>query len=150
MKKRLLVFGIVLMLMVLAGCSTKPETAKNTPTAEATVKQEKASADNKSIKDVAVPADFVEINSGNWKGKSVVVTGEISAIDLEGKMNIFPNCMISQAEGDGYGMYLLLVPGSSESGSLEGRKEGDTITVYGTVYEPDSTGLPQILAVSIE
>lgn len=39
MKKRLLFLGIVLMLMVLGGCSTKQEVDKNTPTAEATVKQ---------------------------------------------------------------------------------------------------------------
>lgn len=154
MKKRIAVICIMCISVIFfTSCSTQEKTAVTPEAGQApTVESDsqKVHEDVEKIKNEAVPADFVEINAGNWKGKSVVITGEISALDKEAKLEAFPNCMISQVENDGYGDYLLLVPGGLENNTLENRGKGDIVTAYGTVAEPGSMGLPQILTVWIE
>ncbi|ARD65007.1 hypothetical protein SDC9_151894 [bioreactor metagenome] len=156
MKRIISLFTIVLVLLVcMSGCGNSETTTteqKTSPSTTPTATPSPSTADDTvNIKEVAVPADFIEINAGNWKGKKVVVTGEINAIDKEGKLDVFPNCMISQEEGDGYIVYMLRVPEGLENNTLQDKNDGDIVTVYGVVDKPqENTHWPTIVSIIME
>lgn len=142
--------GIVLAVCLclgLVGCGgggSNASAPSSTPAQTAQPTAEKISYN----RDEAVPADFVQINGGNWYGKSVSITGQVTVIDKEGATYVLPNFTTSQPEGDGYGVYIVVV---TDKTMLDKIADGQTVTVYGSVYEPDEkTGLPVIVEHEIE
>ncbi|WP_101844225.1 hypothetical protein [Halobacillus sp. Marseille-P3879] len=99
---------------------------------------------NEELMNEAVEADFVAINSGETEvGTKVFVEGEVSALVDD---SVFEQFTISSEEGDGVGMYEVQLVNTTEAAYAE----GDIVTVYGTVGDPDeSTGMPIINATVI-
>ncbi|USK43708.1 hypothetical protein [Cytobacillus oceanisediminis] len=98
---------------------------------------------NAKLKEEAVQADFVELNVDNPpKGKSVYIDGEVSVL-TEGPLDEF---IITSKEDSGNGMYKIQLANTTDSEY----EEGDIVRVYGSVYDTDESGLPQILGTVLE
>lgn len=94
----------------------------------------------------AVDTNFVEIAKGNWEGKHVKATGEINAVDNEAQVTLLDSFCISAVEGEGYGAYFC-----TNVTDREDLKDGDVITIYGTVEKKDNPyGLDNISVYIIE
>lgn len=99
-----------------------------------------------TIKEDAVETNFVEIAKGNWEGKHVKATGEINSVDNEAVITLQDSFCISAKEGDGYGAYFC-----TNVTDCEDLKDGDVITIYGTVEKKDNPyGLDNISVYLIE
>ncbi|MCT4593186.1 MAG: hypothetical protein N4A57_02780 [Anaeromicrobium sp.] len=107
-----------------------------------------------NIKEEAVKADFIKLN-GHTKENAklpVFAEGEISCVDYENVMDVVPSFLLSQKEGDGYGIYHIAnVPAFiGKDGNIK-LKDGDIVKIYGIVdAETAKDGSIRIVATSIE
>lgn len=160
MKKIIIIIISVFIIATLIGCSSSSTTPQNTSQNQnATQNQNTAQGNlttnkeptqeelNQKLKEEATKADFIQINGHEDElvNKKVYAEGKISVVDYEKVMDLFPSFLLSQKEGDGYGVYhvtnVLNVPDL---------KDGDTVKVYGTLKGKDKTGGPKINATIIE
>ena len=122
-------------MIALVGCgSPAVVTPAPTPAIDQKAESQKViDADNVKLKAEATKADFVEIN-GHYdqvKAKAVFAEGKVSAIDSGGVFSALPNFSLSQKEGSGFGIYLIV----DMFNELD-LKDGDTVKVYGHVSDP--------------
>jgi colicin import membrane protein len=128
--------GIILGLSLLVGCSSeasdtvdkKVKEESNEPT------QEELDA---QLKEEAVQADFVKLNSDGSTGEKVFAEGEVTNITKEGTLGEFT---------------LTTLDGMFTIGNMLGTEisEGDNVKVYGATNGKDDTGFPVINATIIE
>lgn len=143
MKKGMYIIVLVIIsILIFNGCGEKENIQqKNISKVEQTTeKKEKISQDelNKKIQDEAVKADFVQINDGKMKNKSVFVEGKISNIIED---PVMPKFTLTSKEGNGNGIYTIVV---FQKELMKNIKEGNTITVYGKVMDKDNSGITEI------
>lgn len=148
--KCVLAATVLLAVLSVSACSDggsvsswPSENGSNIVTSESQKPKEET---NVEIKAKAIEADFVEINAGNWENKAVYATGKASS--LFSSDGIFYDFLLTVESDSGYVVYnissnTILVPG------LVNLKDGDTVTVYGVVYDK-KTGIPNISASIIE
>ena len=146
MKKMLILCISFIIVLSIAGCSDRtvkengevPDIASKEEGTEEVGKsnnKEKTQEQiNQELREKAIRADFTVINSEEeTDGLAVFAEGEISVVDYKGSIDIdvFPSFLLSQEEGDGFGVYHI-----SNILSVDGLEDGDEVIVYGTV---DST-----------
>lgn len=143
----ILLIGLISVSFI--SCSKKDKVKNVISKTEESVKKGPTQEEiDKETKSKAVQANFVEINGheAELKDKVVFAEGQISAVDNSGSVELFKGFALSQKEGDGYGMYYIYNFTSDAS-----FKDGDTVNVYGSVYENKSTsGMPIIVGTVIE
>jgi colicin import membrane protein len=141
-------FAALLGLALLVGCSSESssDTEKKDEPKQEEVKQDEGPTQEEldaQLKEEAVQADFVELNSDEAEtGKKVFTEGVIDSIAKEGMLGEFT---LTTEEGEGVGMYTVVdVMGSDLV------KEGTNIKVYGVYEGKDDLGFPKINATVIE
>jgi len=142
---------LALILGISVGCSknsstTKQETKTNTTTE--TVKKGPTQGElDAKLKKEAIKADFVQLNGheSEFENKKVYAIGEISVVDYKNVMDDFPSFLLSQKEGNGYGVYHI-----TNMLSIKDLKDGDTVKIYGCIEGVDKTSAPKIVATVIE
>ena len=153
MKKILLTIISGILAVSLAGCGSN-KNANNDQESKPQVKVEdqqnieKDQEDlNEELKKEAVKADFVELNGNVEKNKSLKVfaEGTISVVDYDNVMDLFPSFLLTQEEGEGYGMYHI-----TNILGIEGLKDGDIVKIYGVVDGKNDSGMVKITATVIE
>ena len=149
-KKVVAVIGYLFILFIAFAIYAVVSTPTKTTTAPVTkvpvIDQKAIDTDNVKLKAEAVKANFIEIN-GHYdkvKAKAVFAKGEISVPKNDFKDGL-PSFTLSQPEGSGFGMYRVL-----NGSGIYDLKEGETVTVYGKVTEPDATGMPTIMGTVVE
>lgn len=114
-----------------------------TPPIEETTNEPTQDELNAKLKEEATQAIFVEMNVENPpKGKKVYVDGEVSNL-IEGVLDEF---IITSKEESGNGMYKIQLANTTDSEY----EEGDIVRVYGSVYDKDELGFPQIAGTILE
>lgn len=152
MKKLITTLLSLLIVLTMTGCvsTAKSDGEENNekPKVEQQNKEEKNQEElDEELKKEAVKADFVELNGnivGN-KNLKVFAEGTISVVDYDRVMDIFPSFLLTQEEGEGFGIYHI-----SNVLSVEGLKDGDKVKVYGVVDGENESGLIKISATVIE
>lgn len=152
MKKLISIILVTLFTLGLVSCSQSKQEANTTSTnstqSQASKNEPTQEELNAKLKSEAVKADFVTINGheSEVSGKKVFSEGQISAVDNEGKYDLFKGFTISQKEGDGFGIYY--VYNLTDDKSFE---NGDQVKIYGTVNkEKSKLGMSVIVATVIE
>lgn len=141
-KKYLSILLIFLLLISLVACGNDDSEVEE-PIEKV---EDEPIEEEESIKDTAIEADFIEINGKEEaNGMRVFAEGEISNVDYDNVMDVLPSFLLSQKEGDGYGMYHI-----TNAISLEGLEDGDIVIIYGLVDGTSDSGMPRIIATIIE
>jgi hypothetical protein len=144
------IIAVLLACLLLAGCGGK-ESSKETqnPVNSAQTAQKGPTQEeiNAKLKAEAVKASFVELNghTSEFKNKKVYAEGKVSNVDYKKVVDIFPSFVLSQKEGNGYGMYVI-----SNMLEIKGISDGDKVKIYGVVDGTDKTGMIKIVATIIE
>jgi hypothetical protein len=144
MKKLLFV---ALIGLFLSACGNEETTApvEESQTVEKSLPNEGLTQDelNEKIKAEAVQADFAELNVTNPPdGKRVYVDGVVSILTK----GIIDEFILTAKEGDGYGMYKIILLNTIDAEYVE----GDQVRIYGVVNGKDDSGMPQISAPILE
>ncbi|PAE21950.1 hypothetical protein CHH80_03370 [Bacillus sp. 7504-2] len=150
MKKWFVILSLVLLLSACGSdeadktsTNADPEAAKSEKTEQAESTEPSQEDLNESLKDEAVAANFVELNSDEAEvGLKVHATGEISNIQEDG---IFRTFTLTTDENDGTGMYSI-----KDLLKEEEYTEGDIVKVYGIYDGKDEVGFPVISSTVIE
>lgn len=145
--------GLVITLSMVA-CSNssekKEEISTNDKEANETVEKEYKQTQeelNEQIKSEATEADFVELNSSNYKdfvSKRVYVDGKVSHIIDD---PVLPTLTLTATYDDGYGVFDIVVLDKETFKTLS---DGDEVRVYGGYTAKSKLGLPQISGNVIE
>ncbi len=146
MRKTIISLLIFILLFQLVGCDKNIETTgsyrvrKEIAKEKSELIQEKL---NTQLKNEAVKADFVELNSeeANDKVKKVYVEGEINK---KLKEDILEEFTLTTKEGKDYGIYKI------KNMTLDTFEEGDIIKAWGLFSGKDEMGMPTITAIIIE
>lgn len=153
MKRIANIILISLLSLSIVGCGNDKsaskvnvDSSKSISQSEKQVAKPEQSQDdlNKEIKSKAEKADFVKINGGEWKSKEVFVEGEIT---LESSSKILPEFTVTTKEGNGFGMYSVVILDTSK---VDNYKKGSQVKVYGKVLDKNDLGMPQISGNVIE
>lgn len=154
-KKPLINAGLCIILFIISlsmpnGTATQDKKIEGKAAESKQVNKEKVSQEdlNNNLKKEAIKAEFTVLNGHNAEKADLKVfaEGEISAVDYNKVMDVFPSFLLSQKEGDGYGMYHI-----SNLLDIKGLKNGDNVKVYGTVdKELSKDGIIKINATIIE
>lgn len=157
MKKALSILTVGVLSVCLIACSnSKENTTKKDDVTKTSVnetkKEEKKQLTKQEIDDnlkkEAVKVDFIKVNGHEKENKDLKVyaEGKISIVDYKNKMDIFPSFVLTQNEGDGFGMYHI-----TNILGIEGLKDGDQVKLYGTVSgEKNKAGMPIIITTIVE
>ena len=153
MKKKVSVL-MVLLLMILVGCSNEKSKNSNKKESETIITNNQTNKvtekenPSEKLKKEAIKAEFVKINGHEKANENLKVyaEGKISVVDYEKKLDVFPSFILSQEEDKGFGVYHI-----SNILGKEGLKDGDEVKIYGVVSgEKNKSGMPVILATIIE
>lgn len=150
--KRLILSILVIGVLLLSACApstTAPSSDTNqqtqTPATPPTEKGESTEEFLVRLKREAVKADFVQLNSYSESniGKLVYAEGEITIM----REGLLGNFILSQREGDGYGIYDV----NNVDFKEPNLSDGDTVRVWGMFMGKEGLGeLPRIEGFIIE
>lgn len=145
--KNIILFVSILVLLV--GCSDNKEVSqqKNEETAEvfetSGPTQPTQEELNEEMKSDAVQANFVELNVDDPpNGKRIFAEGEVSILTKD----VLDEFILTTTEGDGYGMYKVILANTTDNEY----NEGDIVRIYGAVNGKDEDGIPKITATILE
>lgn len=157
-KRKPLIMCGVCILSCIVGIAIAPSPSDNNEISKDNTIQTNSSSDKKvevtqeqldeKLKKDAVKADFVKLNghSNENADLKVFIEGEISCVDYQCVIDVFPSFLISQKEGEGFGMYHV-----TNIRSIKDLKDGDIVKVYGTVdKETSNDGMVKINSTVIE
>lgn len=148
--KRTISIILLICSMFFVSCGNPNDRTSKLPVGnESSNSKDEKSRDelNEQLKSECIKADFISLNGNTEQNKNlkVFVEGEISVVDYDSVMDLFPSFMISQKEGEGYGMYHI-----TNVLSIPDLKDGDYVKIYGTVDGTNNVGIPKIVSTVIE
>lgn len=148
--KKIISIILILFSIIFVSCGNIRDHAnegENNSTITSYEKDDEQAILNDKLEKEAVKADFVSLNGNTEQnfGLRVFAEGKISVVDYNSVMDVFPSFMLSQEEGDGYGIYHV-----SNALSVPDLKDGDYVKVYGLVDGTNNVGMIKILATVVE
>lgn len=144
MKKFLMLISAIFLVGLITACGGNEGASGESINIPKTEKKEPSQEElNNQLKEAAIEANFVELNSNETEqGKKVFATGKVSFIAEDG---IFKTFTLTTDEGDGKGMYTIV----DVLKDVE-YIDGDTLKIYGTFKGKNDLGIPEITSTIIE